>query len=144
MLEQRILVSKKITKNMSYNRPQTISCNINADLDCSVDAAMAILAGKWKLKIYKAICLKGTLRFSEIRYYITQISDKTLTAQLREMEEDGLLGRVVYAQVPPRVEYHLTALGESLEAVFYALDRLGKDYIRNRNKTEDVRQMMLV
>lgn len=118
---------------MSYNRPMTISCETNKDADCSVDAALAILAGKWKLKIYKAIHFSGALRFSEIRDSIILISDKTLTAQLREMEEDGLLTRTVYPEVPPRVEYRLTKLGESLELVFHALDGWGKSYIQNRS-----------
>lgn len=128
---------------MSYNRPQTISCESNTDADCAVAAAMALLAGKWKLKIYKAIRFKSALRFSEIRDCIIQVSDKTLTAQLREMEEDGLLTRTVYAEVPPRVEYRLTTLGESVDEVFGALDKLGKNYIKSHNSMINVSRRIL-
>jgi DNA-binding HxlR family transcriptional regulator len=124
---------------MSYNRPLTINCETNTDADCSVEAAMAILAGKWKLKIYKVIHFEGALRFSEIRDSIGRISEKTLTTQLREMEIDGIITRSVYPEVPPRVEYRLTELGESLKIVFYALDSFGKSYIKNRDSAKQVK-----
>ena len=117
---------------MSYNRAVTISCDTNTNSDCTVEAALAILSGKWKLKIFKAIQIQGASRFTEIRNAIEHISEKTLTAQLREMEADGLLSRMVYPEVPPKVEYRLTQLGESVEAVFKALDSLGKNYIQSR------------
>lgn len=121
---------------MSYNRSVTISCETNTNSDCRVEAALAILSGKWKLKIYKAIQFQGASRFSEIRNSIQKISEKTLTAQLREMEADGLISRMVYPEVPPKVEYRLTQLGETLEAVFQALNSLGKNYIQNRETKE--------
>lgn len=117
---------------MSYNRTPTLNCETNPNSDCAVEAALAIVGGKWKLKIYKAIRSNEVMRFHEIRDAIGNISEKTLTAQLREMEEDGLLIRNVYPQVPPKVEYSLTELGRSLETVFLVLDNWGKDYIRNR------------
>lgn len=121
---------------MSYNRVPTLNCETNPNADCAVEAALAILGGKWKLKIYKAIRFKEVMRFHEIRDAIGDISEKTLTAQLREMEADGLLTRHVYPQVPPKVEYSLTALGKSLEGVFEALERWGRNYINERNKQE--------
>jgi DNA-binding HxlR family transcriptional regulator len=117
---------------MSYSRIPTLNCENNPNSDCAVEAALAILGGKWKLKIYKAIRSNNVLRFSELRHAIHDISDKTLTAQLREMEQDGLVTRIVYPEVPPRVEYQLTALGSSLETVFLALDSWGRDYINNK------------
>lgn len=120
---------------MSYNRIPTLNCENNPNSDCAVEAALAILGGKWKLKIYKAIRFNDVMRFSELRQSIGDISDKTLTAQLREMEQDNLLTRIVYPEVPPRVEYQLTDLGKSLESVFSALDAWGKNYISNRNTT---------
>ena len=127
---------KKKAKKMSYDRILTLNCENNPNSDCAVEAALAILGGKWKLKIYKAIHFNAIMRFSELRQAIGQISDKTLTAQLREMEQDGLLTREVYPEVPPKVEYQLTDLGKSLEPVFSALNMWGKDYINNRNKTQ--------
>jgi DNA-binding HxlR family transcriptional regulator len=117
---------------MSYQRLPTLNCENNPDADCAVEAALAILSGKWKLKIYKAIRLREVLRFNEIAGAIPQMSDKTLTAQLKEMEADGLLIRQVYPEVPPKVEYRLTPLGRSLESVFTALDHWGKAYLDQR------------
>ncbi len=118
---------------MSYNRISTLDCENNPNPDCAVEATLAILGGKWKLKIYKAIRFNTVMRFNEIRNVIGDISDKILTAQLKEMEEDGLLKRQVFGEVPPRVEYSLTALGGSVEQVFSALDAWGKRYIADRN-----------
>lgn len=118
---------------MSYQRIPTLSCDNNADADCTVEAALAILGGKWKLKIYKTIRLSGVMRFNEISNAISQISDKTLTAQLKEMEADGLLIRQVYPEVPPKVEYRLTALGKSLADVFTSLDNWGRKYLDGRS-----------
>ncbi|MFC3158726.1 winged helix-turn-helix transcriptional regulator [Chryseobacterium arachidis] len=67
-----------------------------------------------------------------MRENLGEISDKTLTMQLREMEEDQLLIRIVHPEVPPKVEYKLTDLGKSLETVFLALDNWGKNYIQQR------------
>jgi DNA-binding HxlR family transcriptional regulator len=119
---------------MSYNRISTLDCKNNPNSDCAVEAALAILGGKWKLKIYKAIRFNKVMRFNEIRNVISDISDKTLTAQLKEMEDDGLLKRQVFGEVPPRVEYSLTELGDSVGQVFAALDAWGKKYIAERNR----------
>jgi len=121
---------------MSYNRNSTLSCENNPNSDCATEAALAILGGKWKLKIYKAIHFNNIMRFSELRQFLEQISDKTLTAQLREMEQDGLLTRIVYPEIPPRVEYELTELGVQLEPVFFALDNWGKAYIQNKGTVQ--------
>jgi len=117
---------------MSYNRTPTLNCETNPDSDCAVEATLAILGGKWKLKIYKAIRSNEVMRFHEIRDAIGGISEKTLTAQLKEMEEDHLLIRNVYPQVPPKVEYSLTELGKSVETVFQTLENWGKSYIGKR------------
>jgi DNA-binding HxlR family transcriptional regulator len=119
---------------MSYNRISTLDCENNPNSDCAVEAALAILGGKWKLKIYKAIRTNEIMRFSELREKLNEISDKTLTMQLREMEEDHLLIRIVHPEIPPKVEYKLTDLGKSLETVFLALDNWGKSYINQRNQ----------
>ncbi len=117
---------------MSYSRLSTINCENNPDAHCNVEASLSILGGKWKLKIYKTLRSGEHLRFSEIKTALEHISDKTLSAQLREMETDGLLVRKVYPEVPPRVEYHLTELGRSLEGIFMALEDWGKQYIETR------------
>jgi len=115
---------------MGYNRIATLDCGYNPDQDCAVEAALSIVGGKWKLKIYKILKAGGPFRYAAIHKALAGISEKTLTAQLRELEADGIVTKQVYAEVPPRVEYTLTALGISLEPVFVALTNWGKAYIQ--------------
>jgi DNA-binding HxlR family transcriptional regulator len=117
---------------MSYSRQVTVTCENNSSADCSVDAALSIIGGKWKLKIYKSLKKDKPLRFSVLIRELTGISEKTLTAQLREMEKDGIITRAVYPEIPPRVEYQLTDLGHSLDKVFSSLDIWGRAYIDSK------------
>jgi len=117
---------------MAYSRTATISCENNGSTECAIDASLSIIGGKWKLKIYKALRSGHPLRFTALKASLAPISDKTLTAQLREMEEDNLLKRQIFPTVPPKVEYTLTDLGTSLEAVFVALEKWGKDFIKQK------------
>lgn len=91
---------------------------------CSVERALNLIDGKWKIVILYKL-LRGTLRFNEIRRRIPAVTQRMLTRQLRELEADGLLIRTVYAQVPPRVDYSLSARGRSLEPVILALKEWG-------------------
>lgn len=88
--------------------------------NCPVEAALDIIGGKWKSVILFRL-LEDTRRFNELRRLLPSITQRTLTTQLRELEEDGLLFRTIYAEVPPRVEYRLTELGQSLQPVLSAL-----------------------
>ena len=78
--------------------------------------------------------MQGTKRFGELKKSIGSVSQKVLTAQLRDMEENGLVNRKVYAEVPPRVEYSLTELGQSLKPILDALWSWGEDYKEKCNK----------
>ena len=91
---------------------------------CSVERTMSLIDGKWKIIVLYKL-LRGTLRFNELRRLIPSITQRMLTHQLRELEADGLIVRTVYAQVPPRVEYTLTARGRSLEPVLMAMKEWG-------------------
>ncbi|MDH4989137.1 helix-turn-helix domain-containing protein [Aminobacter anthyllidis] len=91
---------------------------------CAVEAAIGLIDGKWKSIILFHL-LSGTLRFSEIRRHIAGVTPRMLTNQLRELEEDGLITRKVYAQVPPKVEYSLSPLGRSMEPILLALKEWG-------------------
>ncbi|MBC6715960.1 helix-turn-helix transcriptional regulator [Aurantimonas sp. DM33-3] len=91
---------------------------------CSVEAAIGLIDGKWKSVILFHL-LDGTLRFGELKRHLVSITPRTLTNQLREMEEDGLIDRKVYAQVPPKVEYSLTPLGRSMEPILRSLKQRG-------------------
>ena len=81
---------------------------------CPVETTLMLIGDKWKVLILRDL-LPGTKRFGELKKSIGSVSQKVLTAQLRDMEEKGLVHRRVYAEVPPRVEYSLTDLGEKPE-----------------------------
>ena len=83
---------------------------------CPVETTLTLISDKWKVLILRDLML-GTKRFGELKKSIGHVTQKVLTAQLRQMEESGLLTRKVYAEVPPRVEYTLTELGYSLKPV---------------------------
>ena len=87
---------------------------------CAVEAALSLIDGKWKGVVLYHL-LERTHRFSEIRRRIPNVTQRMLTNQLRELEADGLILRTVYPEVPPKVEYSLTARGRSLEPVIAAL-----------------------
>ena len=94
---------------------------------CPVETTLTLISSKWKVLIVRDL-LTGTKRFGELQRSVGNVSQKVLTAQLREMEEDGLVDRKVYPEVPPRVEYSLTELGRSLEPVLSALWTWGEGY----------------
>ena len=94
---------------------------------CPVETTLTLISSKWKVLIVRDL-LAGTKRFGELQRSVGNVSQKVLTAQLREMEEDGLVDRKVYPEVPPRVEYSLTELGRSLEPVLSALWTWGEGY----------------
>ena len=94
---------------------------------CPVETTLTLISSKWKVLIVRDL-LAGTKRFGELQRSVGNVSQKVLTAQLREMEEDGLVDRKVYPEVPPRVEYSLTELGRSLEPVLSALWNWGETY----------------
>ena len=88
---------------------------------------MMLIGDKWKVLILRDL-MDGTKRFGELKKSIGTVSQKVLTAQLRDMEEKGLLTRKVYAEVPPRVEYTLTETGYSLKPILDAMWAWGLDY----------------
>lgn len=94
---------------------------------CPLEASLEMIGGKWKGVILYHL-LDGTHRFSELQRAIGDISPRTLTRQLRELESDGLVGRRVYPVVPPKVEYALTPGGQSLRDILLALHRWGVDH----------------
>ena len=94
---------------------------------CPVETTLMVIGDKWKVLILRDL-MHGTLRFGELKKSIGHVSQKVLTAQLRDMEAKGLVTRQVYAEVPPRVEYTLTETGYSLKPVLDALWAWGEDY----------------
>ena len=94
---------------------------------CPVELTLLLISNKWKVLIIRDL-LDGTKRFSELKKSINSISQKVLTSNLREMEENELLTRKVYPEVPPRVEYTLTDIGYSLKPLLDDMDKWGTWY----------------
>lgn len=94
---------------------------------CPVETTLTLISDKWKVLILRDL-MNGTMRFGKLRKSIGQVSQKVLTAQLRQMEGSGLLTRTVYPEVPPRVEYTLTDLGRSLKPILDAMWVWGEEY----------------
>lgn len=96
---------------------------------CPVETTLALISSRWKVLILRDL-FTGTKRFGELKKSLNGISQKVLTANLKEMEQCGLLARKAYPEVPPRVEYTLTETGESLRPVIAAMFDWGMDYKR--------------
>ena len=94
---------------------------------CPVETTLSLISDRWKVLIIRDL-LDGTKRFGELKKSIGSISQKVLTSNLRAMEEDGLLTRTVYPEVPPKVEYTLTETGYSLKPVLESLGAWGMAY----------------
>lgn len=98
--------------------------------DCPVATTVQLIGNKWKLLILRNL-LTRPWRFNELRKSLDGISQKVLTESLRAMESDGIIIRTVYAEVPPRVEYSLSALGETLRPILDAMQAWGQEYQKN-------------
>lgn len=94
---------------------------------CPVETTLMLIGNKWKVLILRDL-MPGTKRFGELKKSIGNVSQKVLTAQLRDMEVCGLISRKVYAEVPPRVEYSLTELGQSLKPILDSMQNWGESY----------------
>ena len=94
---------------------------------CPVETTLTLIGDKWKVLILRDL-MPGTKRFGELKKSVGNVSQKVLTAQLRAMEESGLVNRKVYAEVPPRVEYSLTELGKSLKPILDSMWTWGEGY----------------
>lgn len=98
------------------------------EMDCSVEITLRLIGGKWKIQLLWELMLQEPLRHGELLRHIPGVSGKVMVQQLRELEEDGLVERKVYPEVPPRVEYRLTGLGQSFRPVMESLCRWGDEY----------------
>ncbi len=94
---------------------------------CPIETTLTLISDKWKILILRDLG-SGTKRFGELKKSVGNISQKVLTSNLRQMEANGLINRKVYAEVPPKVEYSLTELGESLHPVLHAMELWGSEY----------------
>lgn len=94
--------------------------------NCPVSTAQKIIAGKWSIMIIYCLS-KGTTRFGQLNKKLPMLTQATLTKQLRALEESGVVARTVYAEIPPKVEYALTPLGEKFLPVLCALSEWGQE-----------------
>jgi DNA-binding HxlR family transcriptional regulator len=100
---------------------------------CGVEACLEVVGGKWKGVILHHLMTGGVLRFSELQRMKPGLSPRVLTAQLRELEQDGIIVRKVYPVVPPKVEYALSKVGESLKPLIKAMQEWGDEHLRRTN-----------
>ncbi|MCG7335276.1 helix-turn-helix transcriptional regulator [Sporosarcina sp. ACRSM] len=103
----------------------------NGEFNCEKELTLSLFSGKWKIIILYYLGTEGKLRFSEIKRMLPKITHKVLTSQIRELEEDGIVHRKVFPEVPPRVEYSLTNLGESLMPIVLMMYEWGKKNIKH-------------
>lgn len=99
---------------------------------CPVEASLEVIGGKWKALILFHL-LSGTKRFNELRRLLPKVTQRMLTRQLRDLEEDRLVVRVIYPEVPPKVEYSLSEFGKSVEPILRVLQQWGTEYLDEIN-----------
>lgn len=92
---------------------------------CSIEAALDIIGSKWTFLIIRDLLIDGRVRFGDLLRSLDGVSPKTLSLRLRELEKYGLVNRIVYPEIPPRVEYELTEKGKQLEPIFIELKKWG-------------------
>lgn len=105
--------------------------------NCPVTATMKVLGGKWKPILINAIYFTSPARFGELKRSVIGITQSMLTQQLRELEDDGIICRKIYAEIPPKVEYTLTEFGLTLSPVIQTMANWGVEYKLNKQKVQD-------
>ncbi len=110
---------------------------LNSKSGCAVEVTLSVMGGTWKPIILFHL-LRGRMRFSDLGRAIPSVTQRMLTLQLRELEDDRIITRTVYPEVPPRVEYELTALGRSLEPILISMRDWGQGYSGSESLSEHV------
>ena len=118
----------------AHMRHKRYDCNFG----CPVEACVEVIGGKWKGVILFHL-LGGTKRFNELLRLIPGVTQRMLTRQLRELEDDQVVERKIYAEVPPKVEYTLTEFGRTLEPVLRTLQGWGSQYLGEITKIRKAR-----
>jgi DNA-binding HxlR family transcriptional regulator len=106
---------------------------------CPVTATMQVLGGKWKAILINAIYLTSPARFGELKRSVKGITQSMLTQQLRELEDDGVISRKIYAEIPPRVEYTLTEFGLTLSPIMLSMAKWGEEFRMKKQKGRSTR-----
>jgi len=110
---------------------------------CPVEATLDVIGGKWKATILYKL-MQEPKRFSDLKRQLPTITQRMLTLQLRELEEDGIVHREIYQQIPPKVEYSLTDFGKTLEPILLAMLKWGDQYTSQVIERKSTRQAQLV
>ena len=97
------------------------------NVTCAVETTLRVIGGRWKVLVLRHL-LEGTQRFNALQRRLDGISPRTLAKQLRELEAEGIVQRKIYGEIPPKVEYSLTAVGRSLEPVLHAMHEWGDEF----------------
>src|SRR3982074_687935 len=106
----------------------------NKVYSCPVEVTIGVIGGKWKSVILYHLIESRVIRFGEFRRLLPKVTAQMLTAQLRELESDGVIHRKIYTQVPPKVEYSLTNFGEPLTPILRAMTNWGESYASDSKK----------
>lgn len=109
---------------------------LEKDIRCPLEYGLAVFGGKWKSRIICVLAEKQTLRYSALRYEMTDIADPVLASALRELMENGIVQRRQYEEIPPRVEYSLTEKGCSVVPILQSICRWSGAYHREESKLE--------
>lgn len=101
--------------------------------NCPFEVLVNMINGKWKMIILWHLNKDGFKRFGELQKITHDASSKVLSTQLRQLEKDELITRIVYSEIPPRVEYHITPLGKSLWPVLFSMQEWSLNYLKSKN-----------
>lgn len=101
--------------------------------NCGIAFTLSVIGGRWKINILSYLLNERKLRYNELKKRLVGISERMLISKLKELENDGLINRIVYQQVPPKVEYELTGLGLSLKQILELMDQWGEQNYENKS-----------
>ncbi|PJN90487.1 winged helix-turn-helix transcriptional regulator [Bacillus sp. mrc49] len=102
--------------------------------NCKVATTMDMIVGKWKIAILLNLLHNGTMRFNELQKMMPGVTQKMLTSHLRELEQEGVIKRVTYPQVPPKVEYSMTEYGKTLQTVLEMMHEWGASHLAQKQQ----------
>lgn len=123
-----------IDTNVDYQEFKKAKDFVFDEKSCPVTATMQVLGGKWKAILINAIYHTSPARFGELKRSVKGITQSMLTQQLRELEDDGVISRKIYAEIPPRVEYTLTEFGLTLSPIMLSMAKWGEEYRLKKQK----------
>jgi len=112
---------------MRMSKKKEAEWKCDPSYSCAVEVTLSVIGGKWKLLIIGQL-QRGVSRFGQLKRAIPGVTQTMLTQQLRELEEDGVVSRTIFPEIPPRVEYEITELGKTLECVLTVMGQWGEHY----------------